>query len=124
MRTGTIAFSSQAQTNQNSEVAERIGRNDPTDASQETTMSIIRMATLPGKIYPAQRTRPSVRMPGEAMRVRKPRARGRIDAFGWRTWLTEAYPAIGLALIVGYLVWVLVLGESALPWAGDLSSAE
>ena len=86
-------------------------------------MSIIRMATIPGNLYPAQRTR-SVRLPGEAGRVRKPRARRRVDAFGWRTVLADAYPAIGLMLIAGYLLWTLVLGEYTLPWVGEFSPAE
>jgi hypothetical protein len=87
-------------------------------------MSIIRMAAIPGNIYPAQRTIHSMRKPGETGRVRKPRGRRYGDVFGWQTFLTEAYPVIGLALIVGYLVWVLFLGELALPWVGELSPAE
>lgn len=87
-------------------------------------MSIIRMTTLPGNISPAQLTRRSVRMPGEAGRVRKPGARRGVDAFGWRTVLADAYPAIGLLLIAGYLLWTLVLGEYTLPWVGEFSLAE
>jgi hypothetical protein len=86
-------------------------------------MSIIRMAAIPGNLFPAQHTR-SVRQPGEAGRLRNARARRRLDAFGWRTLLAEAYPAIGLILIVGYLLWILVLGECALPWVGEWSPAE
>jgi hypothetical protein len=87
-------------------------------------MSIIRMATIPGNVLPAQRHVRTVRKPGEASRVRRPRVGRRSDAFGWRTVVAEAYPAIGLTLIVGYLLWVLFLGEYALPWVGELSPAE
>ncbi|HWB08304.1 MAG TPA: hypothetical protein VG826_03730 [Pirellulales bacterium] len=87
-------------------------------------MSIIRMAAIPGSVLPAQRGARTVRKPGDAARVRRPRAGRRADAFGWRTVVAEAYPAIGVTLIVGYLLWVLVLGESGLPWVGEFSPAE
>jgi len=38
--------------------------------------------------------------------------------------LAEAYPAIGLMLIVGYLLWVLAFGEGAVTWSGGFSPAE
>jgi hypothetical protein len=87
-------------------------------------MSIIRMAAIPGSVFPAQRGARTIRKPGDVARVRRPRARRRADAFGWRTVVSEAYPAIGLTLIVGYLLWVLVLGDYAWPWIGELSAAE
>lgn len=87
-------------------------------------MSILRIATIPGNIYPAQRTAPVVRTPNEARRLRKPRALRRPKVPWWSTLLTEAYPALGLILIVGYLAWILILGEHTLPWAGEIAPAE
>lgn len=87
-------------------------------------MSIIRMATIPGNIYPVTRTTPVVRTPNEARRSREPRSLRRSNVAWWSTLLTEAYPVIGLVLITGYLAWILLLGEQTLPWAGDIAPAE
>lgn len=73
-------------------------------------MSIVRLATIPGSVCPSEHS---------ASRVRKP-----IQSFGWQTLLRDAYPVIGLVLIVSYLAWVVVLGDSSLPWVGELASVE
>lgn len=83
-------------------------------------MSIIRMAAIPGSVLRGRRQVRSVPRPREAAPVHRSRRR----VFGWPTVVAEAYPVIGLTLIVGYLLWVLVLGEHALPWVGELSPAE
>lgn len=87
-------------------------------------MSIVRMATLPNNVLPAEGIRGRVRGPGEAARVRRPH-RSRHSAPAWRqTLLADAYPAIGLALIVGYLLWAFVFGEGTVTWSGGLTPAE
>jgi hypothetical protein len=87
-------------------------------------MSIIRMASIPGNVYPAQRGARSVRKPGDAARVRRSRTGRHGDVFAWRSLVGDAYAAIGLTLIVGYLLWVFFLGEYTLPWVGEISPAE
>lgn len=87
-------------------------------------MSIMRMATIPANICPAPRTAPLVRTPSQARRLEKPRSPRRPKVAWWSILLTEAYPAIGLMLIVGYLAWILLLGEHTLPWAGNIAPAE
>lgn len=91
-------------------------------------MSLIRMATMISHVYPAQRMARTVRTPGQAERLPGPtevrQRRPRPDAIGWRVLLTEAYPAIGLALIVAYLLWATLAGDYALPLAGELLPVE
>jgi hypothetical protein len=76
----------------------------------ETQMSIVRMAALPGTIHPTQRKTSGVSKPAMSC--------------AWQTLLTEAYPVIGLLLIVSYVTWVVLMGDTTLPWVGDLAHAE
>jgi hypothetical protein len=87
-------------------------------------MSIVRMAMIPGYVDPAQSVLPPVRRSGGAARTRRPKAVGRRSRFDWQTLLAESYAAIGLVLIVGYVLWVLFIGEHTLPWAGEVSPTE
>ena len=87
-------------------------------------MSIVRMATLPKNVLPAAGIRSRVRRPGEATRVRRPQRSRPATPASWQTLLADAYPAIGLALIVGYLLWALVFGETNITWSGGLTPAE
>ena len=86
-------------------------------------MSIVRMATLPSNVYPAQRAARRVR-PGAATRVQRPKLSRRAASSWWQSLLADAYPAIGLALIVGYLLWAFVFGETNITWSGGLTPAE
>ena len=91
-------------------------------------MSLIRMATMTSHVYPSERMARPVRKPGQTERLPGPtevrKRRPRPDAIGWRVLLSEAYPAIGLALIVAYLLWAALAGDYALPLAGELSPVE
>ena len=87
-------------------------------------MSIVRMATLPNHVLPAERIRGRVRRPGEASRVRRPKTARCGTPNWWQSLLADAYPAIGLALIVGYLLWAFVFGETNITWSGGLTPAE
>lgn len=87
-------------------------------------MSILRMATLPSNAYPVQGAARRVRRPDEAARMHRLKKSRRAATAWWQTLLAEAYPAIGLGLIVGYLLWALVFGEGAVTWSGGLTSAK
>lgn len=87
-------------------------------------MSIVRMAMIPGYVYPTQSVLRPARKTGGANHLRQPRVTGRQNRFDWRRLVVEAYPVIGLAVIVGYVLWVLFLGAHTLPWNAELLPAE
>jgi hypothetical protein len=82
--------------------------------------TIIRIASLPANIYPTERTVDAT----EACVFTRKETRHRARQWAWRSLVADAYPMIGLMLIAGYLAWVMVLGESTLPWVGDLAAAD
>ena len=87
-------------------------------------MSIVRMAMIPGHVYPAHRTLRRRRTRESTSRLRKSASLGRQNRFEWRTLLAEAYPVMGLALIVAYVLWALLAGDYALDWSGPSPTTE
>ena len=82
------------------------------------------MATIAEDIYPRERLPRAVRLSVETKCARKPRTSRPGPISQWQALLRDAYPAIGLTLIAAYLIWVLCVGEYALPWVSELSPAE
>lgn len=83
-------------------------------------MPLINLAAIPATIHPTQ----VMVNTSEACQVQRPQVRRGGNMLGWQSLLADAYPAISLTLIVGYLMWTLFLGEPTLPWIGDVSPAE
>jgi hypothetical protein len=82
------------------------------------------MASLPAYVYPAQRTVRRARNSEGTSRLRKPASAGRQNRFDWQTLLAEAYPVIGLVLIIAYVLWAIFAGEYALDWSGPSPATE
>ncbi len=90
-------------------------------------MSIVKGATIPGYIVPEHRTLPRGRAfygARRAMRLENRSSATRRRSLEWQALVSEAYPVIGLALIVGYVLWTLLAGDFLLDWSGPMPTTE
>ncbi|HVX10107.1 MAG TPA: hypothetical protein VHC22_02790 [Pirellulales bacterium] len=90
-------------------------------------MSIVKGATIPGYIGSDHRTLPRTRVSHGARRVTRSENRSsaiRERRWEWQTLVSEAYPVVGLVLIVSYVLWTLVAGDVLVDWPGPVPATE